>query len=43
MDPKKMQNKINRKANNGKLNVFDNSFIWICGTLKDEINDIRMI
>ena len=43
IDPKRMQNKINRKANNGKLNVFDNSFIWVCGMLKDEIIDIRII
>ena len=43
MDPNKIQNKINRMANNGKLNDFGNSFIWEGGMLKDKIIDIKII
>tara|TARA_B100000989_G_scaffold287442_1_gene257071 strand:- start:375 stop:506 length:132 start_codon:yes stop_codon:yes gene_type:complete len=43
MDPNKIQNKINRIANNGKLNDFGNSFIWADGILNDKIIDIKII
>tara|TARA_A100001011_G_scaffold127426_1_gene134402 strand:+ start:137 stop:268 length:132 start_codon:yes stop_codon:yes gene_type:complete len=43
MDPNKIQNKINRMANNGKLNDFGNSFICEGGMLKDKIIDIKII
>ena len=43
MDPNKIQNKINKKANNGKLNDFVNSLNWLGGRLKNRIMDIRII
>jgi hypothetical protein len=43
MDPNKIQNKINKKANNGKLNDFVNSLNWVGGRLKNRIMDIRII
>jgi len=43
MEPNKIQNKINRKANNGKLNDFVNSLNWIDAILKNRIIDIRII
>tara|TARA_X000001036_G_scaffold70520_1_gene61874 strand:+ start:370 stop:501 length:132 start_codon:yes stop_codon:yes gene_type:complete len=43
MDPKRIQNKINRKANNGKLNDFVNPFACIDGILKNRIIDIRIM
>jgi|TARA_B100000925_G_scaffold1285_1_gene976 glucan phosphoethanolaminetransferase (alkaline phosphatase superfamily) len=43
MDPNTIQNKINKKANNGKLNDFDNSLNWVDGILKKRIIDIRII
>ena len=39
----KIQNKINKIANKGKLNDLDNSLIWADGMLKDKIIDIKMI
>tara|TARA_S200000501_G_scaffold336270_1_gene341521 strand:- start:265 stop:396 length:132 start_codon:yes stop_codon:yes gene_type:complete len=43
MDPKTIQNKIKRIANNGKLNDFVNSLNWLDGILKNRIIDIRII
>ena len=43
MDPNKIQNKINRMANNRKSNDFANSLIWADGMLKDKIIDIKII
>jgi hypothetical protein len=43
MDPNKIQNKINKKAKNGKLNDFVNSLNWLGGRLKNRIMDIRII
>tara|TARA_A100000164_G_C21370327_1_gene523888 strand:+ start:382 stop:513 length:132 start_codon:yes stop_codon:yes gene_type:complete len=43
MDPKRIQNKINRKANNGKLNDFVNPFTWVNGILKNRIIDVRIM
>ena len=40
---KEIQNKINKNANNGKLNDFVNSLNWVGGRLKNRIMDIRII
>ena len=43
MDPKTIQNKIKRIANNGKLNDFVNSLNWLDGILKNRTIDIRIM
>tara|TARA_B100000989_G_scaffold268676_1_gene223537 strand:- start:274 stop:405 length:132 start_codon:yes stop_codon:yes gene_type:complete len=43
MDPKTIQNKIKRRANDGKLNDFVNSLNWLDGILKNRIIDIRIM
>tara|TARA_B100001113_G_C20837395_1_gene503859 strand:+ start:524 stop:655 length:132 start_codon:yes stop_codon:yes gene_type:complete len=43
MDPNKIQNKMIRVANNGKLNDVGSAFIWVDGILKNKIIEIKII